>query len=126
MTRWVIPRTHAGLSKWSVWGASTAFAVVAVTMALVLAGRSTVYGEDSQIYTDSFVVNETPVELANGYPVPYVSDCDPGESPPSCGSPRPLPRPPPSPRPATSPISSPGPEIAPATSLGSRLTAAAV
>ncbi len=46
------------------------------------------HGETEETVTiDSFNVNGTPVELANGYPVPYLSDCDPGESPPRCGSP---------------------------------------
>jgi len=45
------------------------------------------HGDDGRVLVDSFNVNGTPVELAIGYPVPYVSDCDPGESPPRCGAP---------------------------------------
>jgi hypothetical protein len=51
------------------------------------AGRTAAEADDGRVLIDSFNVNGTPVELANSYPVPYVSDCDTGESPPRCGSP---------------------------------------
>lgn len=43
--------------------------------------------DEAWVQIDSFQVNDTPIELSTGYPVPYVSDCDPGESPPRCGPP---------------------------------------
>jgi hypothetical protein len=63
-----------------ILAATTAIALTAVDGAPAAS-------DGSEIRTDSFNVNGTPVELANGYPVPYVSDCDPGESPPRCGAP---------------------------------------
>ena len=67
-------------------------AVLAVVGASILAASllsngTPVRSESSTILIDSFNINGTPVELSNGYPVPYVSDCDPGESPPRCGPP---------------------------------------
>lgn len=55
--------------------------------ALVGVDRSPASGEDSEVYTGTFSINGTPMELATSYPVPYVSDCDPGETPPRCGAP---------------------------------------
>jgi hypothetical protein len=56
-------------------------------VALGALGVPTAHGDDGEVLVDSFNVNDAPVELANGYPVPYVSDCDPGENPPVCGAP---------------------------------------
>lgn len=55
----------------------------------ILASSGPAAGEDELGWTriDSFQINDTPIELSTGYPVPYVSDCDPGESPPRCGPP---------------------------------------
>lgn len=54
---------------------------------LVALDTASAVADDSDSDTREFKVNGEPVELANGYPVPYVSDCDPGESPPRCGEP---------------------------------------
>ncbi len=54
---------------------------------LVALDTASAVADDSDVRTREFKINGDPVELANGYPVPYVSDCDPGESPPRCGEP---------------------------------------
>jgi hypothetical protein len=64
-------------------------AAVALLALAMLHGPATgvARADDGEVQVDSFNVNGTPVELSNGYPVPYVSDCDPGEAPPRCGAP---------------------------------------
>lgn len=58
-----------------------------LAVALVALEQDAAVADDAKVYTRELNVNGTPVELASAYPVPYVSDCDPGESPPRCGEP---------------------------------------
>jgi hypothetical protein len=68
-------------------GIAVVSAALLAVATLLASHAGTARADDGQVLIDSYNVNGTPVELANGYPVPYVSDCDPGESPPRCGAP---------------------------------------
>ncbi len=71
--------------RWST-GAVLITCVLGATAITGVAG-GVAYGDTGDVLIDSFNVNGTLVQQANAYPVPYVSDCDPGESPPRCGPP---------------------------------------
>lgn len=66
--------------------AATVAIILASVVSLLSLGTSRAE-DQSWVRIDSFQVNGTPIELSTGYPVPYVSDCDPGDSPPRCGPP---------------------------------------
>ncbi|MGE0227569.1 MAG: matrixin family metalloprotease [Dehalococcoidia bacterium] len=70
------------------WALAGAIAILFTTSwALVSVDTGHAEPEVDWVQIDIFQVNETPIELSSGYPVPYVSDCEPGESPPRCGPP---------------------------------------